>query len=253
MRFHPLADLFPLIEGAEFNELVTSIRENGQREPIVIFEDAVLDGRNRYRACEAAGVEPVTQQFPGGDPVHFVIDHNLRRRHLNESQRAMIAARLTDLAVGRPRGQKEIVGIPTISQTQAAAIVNVSRDSVLCAKTVLRNGTPEEIKAVQDGNAAVSTLADAIRKKIPASTRLRKSDPATVGKNPQRFENARINGEIWARTRDALDHLTSLPLPSDVAAIGRGNLNRQKYIDAKLARATQWLTEFSNAWNSRNG
>ena len=45
--FHALSNLFPLLEG----------KANGLVEPIVVFEEKILDGRNRYRACLAAGVE----------------------------------------------------------------------------------------------------------------------------------------------------------------------------------------------------
>jgi ParB-like chromosome segregation protein Spo0J len=58
LEFHSLANLFPLIEDAEFNDLVADIKANGQREDIVLLDDKVLDGRNRYRACLAAGVAP---------------------------------------------------------------------------------------------------------------------------------------------------------------------------------------------------
>jgi ParB-like chromosome segregation protein Spo0J len=91
---HPLSEQFPQLTGTEFDELVASIKQDGLQEKITLFEGKILDGRNRYRACIAARVEPRCEEFTGDDPVKFVIEKNVLRRHLAASQRAMIAATL---------------------------------------------------------------------------------------------------------------------------------------------------------------
>jgi ParB-like chromosome segregation protein Spo0J len=62
LLFHPLANLFPLIEGAEFEELVADVKAHGVREPIWLLDGQILDGRNRYRAAQVASVECPTRR-----------------------------------------------------------------------------------------------------------------------------------------------------------------------------------------------
>ena len=57
-RVHPAAAVFPITSGREFDELVEDVRVNGLRELVVVRGDQLIDGRNRVRACAAAGVVP---------------------------------------------------------------------------------------------------------------------------------------------------------------------------------------------------
>jgi ParB-like chromosome segregation protein Spo0J len=88
--FHRLANLFPLLEGEPFEELKADIQANGLIEPIWTYRGAVLDRRNRYRACQETGIDSIFQPYLGDNPVDFVVSKNLVRRHLDESQRSMV-------------------------------------------------------------------------------------------------------------------------------------------------------------------
>ena len=93
LDYHPVADIFPLMQGEQYDQLVQDIRENGLLEPIWLYEGQIIDGRNRYRACLEAGVEPETRDWNGdGSLIQFVVSLNLHRRHLTSSQRAAAAA-----------------------------------------------------------------------------------------------------------------------------------------------------------------
>ncbi len=93
LEFHPVAALFPLIpvDSPEFGELVADIGEHGLLQPIVLHEGKILDGRNRYRACQHTGVKPRFEEWSGASPTAYVLSLNLHRRHLTEDQRAAIA------------------------------------------------------------------------------------------------------------------------------------------------------------------
>jgi len=91
MKFHEVANLFPLLEGKPFNELVEDVKKNGLLEPIWTHDNQVVDGRNRFRACKVAGVEPRFRPWNGkGSLVSFVISLNLKRRHLTPSQASTV-------------------------------------------------------------------------------------------------------------------------------------------------------------------
>jgi hypothetical protein len=90
-EFHEVANIFPLIEGKEFSDLVEDVKKNGLYESIWLHEGKIIDGRNRYRACLQAGVEPRFKNWDEkGTLVDFVMSENMARRHLDEAQRVIV-------------------------------------------------------------------------------------------------------------------------------------------------------------------
>src|SRR5262249_45054670 len=72
LAFHPLANVFPLLEGEPFAALVHDIATQGLQEPLVLYQGYILDGRNRARACMEAGVTPQYSEYAGDDPLAYV-------------------------------------------------------------------------------------------------------------------------------------------------------------------------------------
>jgi hypothetical protein len=183
-EIHPVAAIFPYIEGTAFEEFVEDIRVNGQREPVVLDGDGrLIDGRNRARACQALGVDVKEVRYSGADAEAWIISHNVHRRHLTESQRAMVAAKLANLRNGTNRHEQKVgppIGGPTSesqsappavepvarSVSQAAAQLNVGERSVTRAKTVLASGDTALIKAVETGEVSVHKAAETVRPPI---------------------------------------------------------------------------------------
>ena len=95
LETHPLAALFPELLPEELAQLARDIKERGQLEPIILYKGLILDGRNRYKACQLAGVNPRTEEFnaqtSARSPEEFVLSRNLRRRHLSVGQKAAVA------------------------------------------------------------------------------------------------------------------------------------------------------------------
>jgi hypothetical protein len=95
---HPEAERYPWLSDDELTVLAADIAANGQREPISLLPDGrIVDGRNRWLACQIADVEPecVTVPLTEGEIPAFVKSKNAHRRHLTREQvRELIATAL---------------------------------------------------------------------------------------------------------------------------------------------------------------
>jgi hypothetical protein len=163
-EFHPIANVFPLMEGEEFKVFVEDIKANGLQEPIVIYQDKILDGRNRYRAMVEAKLQYRLKDqdfkpYTGTKPLEFVISANVHRRHLDTSQRALTAARLVTAKLGDNQYKGGTITIET-----AAKMLNVSEALLKEAKEVLEKAAPGILAKVQKGEVRIGAVKQVLDK-----------------------------------------------------------------------------------------
>jgi ParB-like chromosome segregation protein Spo0J len=195
---HRFSEYFPPMTAEEIKVLGADILSNRLKEPIWLHDGMILDGNNRYRACLKIGYplketdfrkfDPATQ----GDPLKFVISANLHRRHLNESQRALIATRLVNSKLGC--NQYNGAGVTALA---AAQMLGVSEATVKMAKKVAEKGAPEILEQVQKGELRLGAANQVVSKskdqqvvelaKIKAAADQRKADAkAARGAKPDK-------------------------------------------------------------------
>ena len=159
--FHELANLLPMTDTEAYTKLRDDIQKYGLLEPITVWENMILDGRNRARACQELGIEPKYVEYEGNDPVGFVLSKNVHRRQLTQSQLAMLVKKLADLPKGRPD-----LNAQALTQEEAAERLGVSERLLQFAKKVHKNAIPEVVALVEAGTLTVDKAA-ALAKATP--------------------------------------------------------------------------------------
>jgi phage N-6-adenine-methyltransferase len=226
MKFRPEADIFPLLSDDRLQELAKDIDQRGQLQPIYLYEDAILDGRNRWLAItrySATGVEPKFEDVSPESPIAFVVSLNEKRRHLNDSQRQVAAAkalrfyeqeaRERQREAGREHGRgqdssapigAELSVAPRRATAAAAEDFGTSDRSVQRAKTVLKKASAKVVAAVEAGELSLGK-AEQIAKQHPD----KKAQDAQVAHIRQSRMTTRVKGltgEIeWYTPRRYLD------------------------------------------------
>lgn len=162
---HPFAEIFPLHDTGEwFDAFVADLKANGLREPILLYEGKVLDGRRRERGCRRAGIEPKYKEFKGDDnaALELVVSKNLHRRHLGDGEKALCAGRYATAKLGTNQHGRVCQfdkSEETPTRSDAAEMFGVNETTVDRGKKVAVNGTPALQEAVMDGTLSLSDAA----------------------------------------------------------------------------------------------
>ena len=181
LRLNPEYDkLLPKMTEEEFNQLKASIQTEGQHYPIIVNEDLeVLDGHHRFRACIELGVEPDFEVRKFDDKLlekKFVIEANLRRRHLNNFQLVELAVPLLEIekalakkrqSKGGKNGRDLQLGIASDDaepELKAKATDEVAKKAGVSTRTfergkkILEKASEEDKQRLRDGTASISKV-----------------------------------------------------------------------------------------------
>jgi hypothetical protein len=158
-QFHDVADIFPLMDDRALTDLATDIAANGLREPIWLHPDGrIIDGRNRFLACERLGIVPASRSWDGtGSLVTFIVSLNLHRRHLTNAQRGLVAGRIANLDNGYRAPLSGDKG--AVTQAEAASLLNISATSVQRGHAIIARGAPELVAAVERGDVTIGAAS----------------------------------------------------------------------------------------------
>lgn len=184
-EYGELSTVFPSFVGEEeFKRLVEDIRENGLIDPIVVWDNEIVDGRHRHLACKEAGVEPRYEVLP--DDWSFekvknrVVALNILRRHLSVGQRALVAAALANMQSGQRVDLQPSLNLDEVKSLQESADqLSVSRASVATAKAVKRD-TPDLVEKVNKGEMSLNAADQERRKRLGMPTQTNAPKPKVV-------------------------------------------------------------------------
>ncbi len=199
-EYHPIASIFPMMAEEELAALAEDIKKNGLKEPVWLYENKILDGRNRAKACEILGITPETKTFTGTpeEAISHVWSMNRTRRHLNSSQAAIADAKRNKLmdayrsvreaakerqrehgntAPGRPRETlpQIIAGVSEQTETRSirATAAGTNRSYIDFADKLV-NKHPEKVIEIETGGKTIPQVHRELKreelKKNPSST-----------------------------------------------------------------------------------
>lgn len=163
-----LANIVAMASELEQVALTDDIRDNGQREPAVLWQGRLVDGRCRQLACEALGVPLLTRELSSSmsrEEVAKVVQSLNTRRNLTDTQKAMSGykAQLADTALSNEATAKKW-GIP-LGTYKNARFIGVNKPELV---EPLFNGSSVVVydpdKGTKITTSRINTLARIIKR-----------------------------------------------------------------------------------------
>ena len=238
IKIYPAAECVRLMDPDELASLAASIDAHGQRDPIILgrvngaASEMLVDGRNRLRACEIAGIEPrfEVMQFEDDEAVKAFVADKSEHRNITKGQKAMRIAwlwpeaekggkgkrsRILDSLVGSRKGWTDRI-------SQARAVLRHSRELAEAVRegTVKLDETLDRIKAERKEMELAESKLDTLRNDAPDLADLVDEDRISLAEAAAAHEQRKAEAiKIEQSKRDTLIRVAATAY-SNVLAIG---------------------------------
>ena len=171
----------------EYEALERSLLAEGCRDALVLWNDILVDGHNRYGICRKHGLPFNTVQntrFQSMDDVHlWMIEQHLGRRSVSDYQRGVLALRKRAILGARQKAQRDAgsnsematsASAPdddadarppwddmpvAVSRAELAREAKLSSNQVSMIERIHAQATPEVVEALKSGAISISAAA----------------------------------------------------------------------------------------------
>ena len=166
-------ELIPPLTDEEYKQLEANCLDEGIREPILTWNNYIIDGHNRYNIAQQWNLEFKTESknFSSEDQVkEWMILNQFGRRNLSNYQRSVLALQLEDVFKVKAKenlskgGKGFLISEKVNSNKQISNIANVGKDTIAKVKKI-QEKAPEEIKAkLATGEVSINAAYKEIKK-----------------------------------------------------------------------------------------
>jgi ParB-like chromosome segregation protein Spo0J len=160
--------LIPPLASDELAQLESNIIQDGCRDPLVTWQDTIIDGHNRYAICKAHGLpfKVITMEF--ADRSHakeWIIRNQFGRRNLPPYVRVTLALELESTIAARAKenqGARNDISTtlsksdPVNTRAEIAKVANVSEGTIAKVKTIKAKASEETKDKLAKGEISIN-------------------------------------------------------------------------------------------------
>lgn len=204
-------NLLPPLSEEDYKGLEESIKADGCRDPLVVWGDTLVDGHNRYKICTQNNIsyQIVKRDFSDREAVIlWIISNQLNKRNLTPEQRVLIVKKSEAIKnlkkkasenLHTPTGGKKSLtlaetpkSLKVDTRKETAKLANTSQRKVRDVDTVLKHGTPEQVKRMEGGEKAGKIVKEIKQREVKPEVK----KPQAEDSNLKDFEGAFLANSI---------------------------------------------------------